>query len=214
MSTLSRETSAVERDRSRVLLVGVGVALAGVAALLIPSAGFSVTDDIPVETMVAKLDDAQGSLALGGGLQALVAMGVVLYGALVRRVLLARDVPEAVTPTVAWGGSLLTASMIAMAGAHTQLASWDDAPDPAILLTLHTLAENLYAGAWCSLALVAGAIAVAGFRRGAVQRWLAGLSAFVAVLLVLAQLVVPWAAWFPALVWLAVSAIALHNLSR
>lgn len=197
---------------SKGALVGVAAALVGLAATMVPAAGFSVADDIPVETMVEKLGEASASLMIGGGLQAITAMALVVYGAFLRQSLQAREAPGALTPTVAWGGVLLTAALSAMAAAHTQLAgAMETTIDPAILLTLHTLEENLFAGAWCSLALAAGAVAVAGLARGAVQRWLGGVSAFIAVLLLIAQLVVPWAAWFPALVWVAVSTFALRT---
>ena len=212
MNAQAMETVADGRAAARGTIFGVAVAVVGVVAVMVPAAGFSVGDDLPVDTMLSKLSDARPFLLFGGGLQALVAMGLVVYGALVRRALQAREAPGALTPTVAWGGALLTAAMTAMAAAHTQLAGGIDvAPDPAVLLTLHTLEENLFAGAWCSLALVAGAVAVAGLRRGAVPRWLAGVSAFVAVLLLVAQVVVPWVAWFPALVWVAVSGFALRG---
>jgi hypothetical protein len=195
------------------LLIGVGVAALAFAAVMVPSAGFSVADDLPVDTMVAKLSDARASLMVGGALQALAA--IVVYGAFVRRALLRREPEHALTPTIAWGGSLLTAAMAAMAAAHTQLAgAMEEGVDAPILLTLHTLEENLYAGAFCSLALVAGAVAVAALRRGVLPRWLGGVSAFVAVLLLIGQVVVPWAAWFPAVVWMAVSAVALRNAAR
>ncbi|HUR48550.1 MAG TPA: hypothetical protein VMY88_03335 [Acidimicrobiales bacterium] len=194
--------------------IGLGLALAvvGFTAMEMTGAGFSVSDNLPVDTMLAKLDEARGSILLGGGLQALVGLGIVLFGALVRRTLLRSEPEGALTPTVAWGGALVTAAMVCVAAAMTQLAGGTDkAADPAVLLTMHTLQESLFAGAWCALALTAGAVAFAGLARGSIPRWLGGVSAFIAVLLLLAQVVVPWAGWFPALIWVVVASIGLRT---
>lgn len=181
-------------------------------SMIAVGAGFSVTDDLPVPTMLAKLKDAQGMFIVGGGMQALTAMGLVLYGVYVRSVLVRREPEGSLTPNVAFGGSVLAAATLAFGAAATQLASgFTDAVDPAIPLTIHVLEENLFAGAWGSLALVSGAIAVAGLRRGAVARWFAAVSAFVTILLVVGQVAIPWAGWFPAVIWLTVSTVGLRG---
>ena len=197
-----------------IWLVGVGVGLAAFAAMMTTGAGFSVTDDLPVATMVDKIEAASGNLLIGGGVQGLVAMGLVVFGAFVRASLKRREPAGSLTPTVAFGGALLAAAMAGVAGAATQLASgMEGAADPAIPLSIHVLEESLFAGAFCAIALVAGAVAFAGLRRGAVARWFAGVSAFVAILLVVAQLVVPWAGWFPAVVWTILSSVVLRERS-
>lgn len=209
---LGSSSSPATAAARRTPWLAAGVGVLGVVAGLYSSAGFSVVDKLPVTTMVQKLEDAASGMRVSGALQALTAFGLVLYGAHVRQLLLRREPDGALTPTVAWGGALLAAAMTATAGAITQLSvGYTDAVDTSVPLTLHTLDENLYAGAWCAIALVAGAVAVAGLRRGAVARWFAGLSAFVATLLVVAQLAVPWIGWFPALVWIIVSAFALRD---
>jgi len=195
-------------------MIGLGIAIGilGFISLEMTGAGFSVSDELPIDTMLAKLDEARGSILLGGGLQAVVGMGVVIFGALVRRALRRSEPEGALTPTIAWGGALVTSSMVAMAAAMSQLSGGTEtAADPGVLLTLHTLQESLFAGAWCALALTAGAVAFAGLTRGSVPRWLGGVSAFIAVLLVLAQVVVPWAGWFPALIWVVVASIGLRT---
>lgn len=212
MATTQTERTGTISRAGGAAPVAIVTALVGAAGVLLPSAGFSAADDLPIEAMVAKLDAAGSALMLGGGLQGIAAMALVVYGAFMRRALDRREEPGALTPTIAWGGALLTAAMAAIASAHTQLSgAMEKTVDPTIRVALHTLEENLFAGAWCAVALVSGAVAVAGLRRGAVPRWLGGISAFVTVLLLLAQLVVPWAAWFPAVVWIAVSAVALRG---
>lgn len=211
--SVERPTNASRRG-PRLATIGLGLALGvvGFTAMEMTGAGFSVSDDLPVDTMLARLDEARGSVMLGGGLQALVGLGVVLFGALVRRTLLRSEPEGALTPTIAWGGALVTATMVCVAAAMTQLAGGTDkAADPAVLLTMHNLQESLFAGAWCALSLTAGAVAFAGLARGSVARWLGGVSAFISVLLVLAQVVVPWAGWFPALVWVLVASIGLRT---
>ncbi len=71
--------------------------------------------------MLQKLEDASSGMRVSGGLQALTAMGLVLFGAHIRHLLLRREPEGAMTPTVAWGGALLAAAMTATAGAVTQL---------------------------------------------------------------------------------------------
>ncbi|HLF98832.1 MAG TPA: hypothetical protein VI916_00035 [Acidimicrobiia bacterium] len=183
-----------------------------VLGVMVVGVGFSVTDDLSVETMLDKLESARSVLLLGGALEALAAMALVIFGAWIFTVLRAVEPPGALTALVAGGGSLLTAAMLAMAAAHTQLATYEpkDSIDPAIPLTLHTLEENLYAGAWCSLALVAGAVAVAALRHRVLPTWFGGVSAFIAVLLLVLQIVVPWGGWFPAAVWLVVAGFGLR----
>ena len=215
MTTISAEqprTSNRQSTRAATIGLGLTIAIVGFISMELTGAGFSVSEDLPVATMLEKLDQARQEIMLGGGLQALVGMGVVLFGALVRRSLLRSEPEGALTPTVAWGGAVVTATLVGVAAAMSQLAgATEKAADPGVLLTLHTLQESMFAGAWCALALTAGAVAFAGLVRGSVPRWLGGVSAFIAVLLVLAQVVVPWAGWFPALIWVIVASIGLRT---
>lgn len=197
-------------------MIGLGVALGlvGFASLEMTGASFSVSDDIPVATMISRLEAVSGTMTLGGGLQALVGLGIVIFGALVRRTLLRSEPDGALTPTVAWGGALVAATMVSVGAALSQLigsTASERVADPAILLAGYNLSESFFAGAWCALALTAGAVAYAGLARGSVSRWLGGVSAFITVLLLLAQVVVPWAGWFPALIWILVTTIGLRN---
>lgn len=192
-------------------LLAPAIGLVAVTGVMGSGAGFSVTDDLPVETMLDKLESASSSLLLVGAVQAIAAMALVLLGAWIFARLRAVEPAGALTALVAGGGCLLTASMMAMAAAHTQLvAGMEGAVDPAVPLTLHTLEENLFAGAWCSLALVAGAVAVAALRHRVLPTWLGGVSAFIAVLLVVLQVVVPWAGWFVGAVWLLAAGFGLR----
>lgn len=215
MTTISAEqprTSNRQSTRAATIGLGLTIAIVGFISMELTGAGFSVSEDLPVATMLEKLDQARQEIMLGGGLQALVGMGVVLFGALVRRSLLRSEPEGALTPTVAWGGAVVTATLVGVAAAMSQLAgATEKSADPGVLLTLHTLQESMFAGAWCALALTAGAVAFAGLVRGSVPRWLGGVSAFIAVLLVLAQVVVPWAGWFPALIWVIVASIGLRT---
>jgi hypothetical protein len=212
-TTFDQPVGASKASRISPLLATLGsaVLLGGFFAMEFGSAGFSVDDDLSVDQMVAKLDELGGALSLGGGFQALVAMGVVIFGACVRRALAAREPEGSITPAVALGGAILAASLQTVGAAVTQLAGYfEKSADPAVRLTLYSLAENVFAGAWCPLALTAGAVAFAGLARGSVPRWFGGVSAFIAILLVVAQLVVPWAGWFPALIWIAVASFSLR----
>lgn len=192
------------------------VGLVAAAGVVGTGAGFSTTDDLPVETMLEKLEDARSAVLIGGAVQALAAMGLVIFGAWLFSRLRAVEPPGALTAAVAAGGCGLTAAMMAMAAAHTQLSTYDGerVADTAVPLTLHTLAENLFAGAWCSVALVAGAVAVASLRHRVLPSWFGGVSAFIAVLLILLQVVVPWAGWFPAMIWFIVAGFGLRPQPR
>ena len=218
MTALSVElprTNDRRTARAGTIALGIAIGIAGFISLEMTGAGFSLEDNLPVATMVDKLEAVSGTMTLGGGIQALVGLGVVIFGALVRRTLLRSEPEGSLTPTIAWGGALVTATMISVGAALSQLTGASKSPsDPSLLLPLYNVAESFYAGAWCALALTAGAVAYAGLARGSVSKWLGGVSAFIAVLLVLAQIVVPWAGWFPAVVWILVASIGLRTTGR
>ena len=195
-------------------MLGPAIGLAIVGGMMLTGAGFSVTDDLPVESMIEMLDDAQSVLLLGGALQAFVAMGLIAFGAWAAARLRSVTPQGSALPAVTLGGFGLGAALAAVAGAHTQLIAGDASRmvDPAIALTLHALEESLFAAAFCVLAVAAGAIAVAGLRHRVVPTWLGGVSAFVAALLAVLQLVIPWAGWFPAAVWLVAAGIGLRSV--
>ena len=218
MSTMTQTTrtgspSPDGGSGSRWWVLGPLLGILGVAAMMMTGAGFSVEDDLPAAEMLAKLEDARSSLLLGGAAQAFAAMGLVLFGVWVSSRLREMEPEGALTSRIAAGGAYVTAAMLAVAAAHTQLATGDatDAVDPAVPLAIHTLEENLFAGAWCTLALVSGAVAVASLRHRVVPVWLGGVSAFVTALLLIAQVVVPWAGWFPSAIWLIVAGIGLRK---
>jgi hypothetical protein len=192
-------------------LIAPAIGVVAITGVMGSGAGFSVTDDLPVGTMVDKLEAAGSSMLLVGAAQALAAMAMVVFGAWIFARLRAVEPAGALTSLVAGGGCLLTAAMMAMAAAHTQLVvGMEEAVDPAVPLTLHALEESLFAGAWCSLALVAGAVAVAALRHRVLATWLGGVSAFIAVLLIVLQVVVPWAGWFVGAVWLVAAGFGLR----
>lgn len=213
MTERVQDTERLAVSKGWLLAPAIGVvAITGVMG---SGAGFSVTDDLPVQTMLDKLESAGSSMLLVGAVQALAAMALVVFGAWIVARLRAVEPEGALTSLVAGGGCLLTAAMMAMAAAHTQLVvGYEDAVDPAIALTLHTLEENLFAGSWCSLALVAGAVAVAALRHRVLPTWFGGVSAFIAVLLVILQIVVPWAGWFVGAVWLVAAGFGLRPRRR
>lgn len=212
MTTIERPQGVGAASRSRGWLTGPATGVVALAGVMGAGAGFSVTDELPVETMLDKLESAGSSLLLGGAAQAFAAMAMVIFGAWIFSQLRAVEPAGALTSLVAGGGCILTAASMAVAAAHTQLAAIDpkEVVDPAIPLALHTLEESLFAGAWCSLALVAGAVAVAALRQRVLPTWLGGVSAFIAVLLVVLQVVVPWAGWFPSVIWLIVAGFGLR----
>lgn len=195
-------------------IVGPVSGLAIVAGMLFTGAGFSVTDDLPVATMIDKLEAAKSVLLLGGALQAFVAMGLVVFGSWVATRLRSAIGGGSALPSVVFGGFGIAAALAAVGGAHTQLISSDARRmvDPAIALSLYTLAESFFAAAFCALAVAAGAVALAGLRHRIVPAWLGGVSAFITALLVVLQLVVPWAGWFPAAIWLIAVGIGMRNV--
>lgn len=213
--TVIESSTNVARSRaaqSKGWLLAPAIGVVAISGVMGTGAGFSVTDDLPVDTMIDKLVAAQSSMLLGGAAQALAAMGLVVFGAWIFARLRAVEPDGALTSLVALGGCLLTASMMAMAAAHTQLVTdIKDTVDPAIPLTLHSLEESLFAASWCSLALVAGAVAVAALRHRVLPTWLGGVSAFIAFLLVILQVVVPWGSWFPAAIWLIAAGFGLRT---
>lgn len=204
-----RSGSALTRGWLLGPVVGVGGFLT-VAAF--GSVGFSVTDGTPVPEMLAVLADASAEFQLVGGAQALVALAMVVMGVWVGLRLRSLEPVGSLCARVAGGGFALAAAMLAMGAAHMQLATVaaDETADPAINLTLFTLAENLFAGAWCAVALASGAVAVLALRHRVLPAWFGAVSGFVTVLLLVLQVIVPWAGWFPAVIWLAVCGIGLR----
>jgi hypothetical protein len=197
-------------------VLGPVTGLAIFGGMMLTGAGFSVTDDLPVDTMIEKLDAAKSALLLGGALQAFVAMTLVVFGAWVATRLRTVAGRASALPSVVFGGFGLAAALAAVASAHTQLIA-GEAPrmvDPAIPLALHALEESLFAGSFCVLAVASGAIAVAGLRQRVVPMWLGGVSAFITALLVVLQVVVPWAGWFPSAVWMVATGIGMRNVGR
>jgi len=211
MTMTDRSQGVATPPLAKGWLIAPAIGAVAIAGVMGSGAGFSVTDDLPVETMLDKIEAANSSLLLVGAVQALAAMGLVVFGAWIFSRLRAVEPAGALTSLVAGGGCLLTASMMAMAAAHTQLVvDTQDAVDPAVALTLHTLEESLFAASWCSLALVAGAVAVAALRHRVLPTWLGGVSVFIAALLVVLQVVVPWAGWFVGAVWLVAAGFGLR----
>jgi hypothetical protein len=211
-----RPTTSSQRQGSLAWTLGPAIGLAAIGAMLGTGAGFSVTDDLPVATMIEKLDAASSGLLLGGALQAVVAMALVVFGAWIARRLREVEPPGSTLSMVAFGGFGLAAAMAAVAGAHTQLVSGDASlyVDPAVPLALHAMEESLFAAAFCVLAVAAGAVAVAGLRHRVVPTWLGGVSAFITALLLVLQVVVPWAGWFPGAVWLVVVGVGMRGVGH
>jgi hypothetical protein len=215
--TVDEAVTVREQERStggrKGWLAGPAGALFIFGAMFMGGAGFSVTDDLPVPEMLEELEAARTTFLLGGAAEAMAAFALVVFAAFLGSRLRAVEPAGALTSRVASGGCLLAASLAAMAAAHTQLATMasEQTADPAINLTLHALEENLFAASWCALALPAAAVAVAALRHRVLPTWLGVVSAFVAVLLGVLQVVVPWAGWFPALVWLVAAGTGLRR---
>lgn len=209
----SAEQSEGQPAGGRGWVAGPVAALLVLGSTLYSGVGFSVTDDKPVPQMLAELEAARGALLLGGGAQALSAFALVVFGAWLAVRLAALEPQGALTSRIAGGGCLLAAALAGMGAAVTQLATLaaEETADPAINLTLHALEENLFAGAWCAIALPAAAVAVAALRHRVLPTWFGAVSAFVVVLLVVLQVVLPWAGWFPALIWLVVAGSGLRR---
>jgi hypothetical protein len=110
---------------------------------------------------------------------------LLVYTARLRQYLAARLPENSILPTLAWAGGLLTAAAQFTALFFTSLLVHRavEGYRPSALEPIQAINEGLAAVAWTPMGLAVFALAVAGLRDRAVQRWLGWFSAIVTALM-------------------------------
>ena len=208
---------------SREVAARVGWPLWGLAAVgLIESRGFVTTPEISdadmrslPPTIVDEFSAHKGDLLVGGGLSLLGVFCIVVFVTCLSRELAARLPSHSSLPWIALAGGSVTGGATVLGYSDLALTAQavDQRVPAATLAAVQAATDGLAYAAFTAMALVTGAVALAGIRSRAVQRWLAAFSAVVTVAL-LAGAFLPFVSWFPALVWTLVTSIAMLVTAR
>jgi len=198
-------------------LAGVcGLALFVIAPMVVETSGAVMADNLVLAT------ELQGSGGIVWAVQVLTSLAaalLVVFGAGLRRRLVEQEPVASLLPTVAFAGTLLTATMALVGGGISTELFWylsrdvaDSDPDTvAAALTVFSTMPWVWAG----LGLSAGAVALASLRHGSVQRWIGWTSAVLAVLVLATQMFpVQYLALLPGSIWLLATGIGLIRRER
>ena len=204
-----------------------GWARAGLAAGVIGLAAFMSSGGMAVpEDALADNADALRELADRGtwvwlfqSLMSAAALGLVVFGAGLKRRLDEQEPVGSLTGTVAFVGTLLAAALCLVGGGISTELFWQllAANDDITSVDPDTVAANLaiyntMGWVWAGVGLSAGAVAVAGLRHDSVGRKLAWFSAVMAGLVGLLQLIpLQYLAALPAALWLIVVGVAMSR---
>ncbi|UWP87182.1 hypothetical protein Dfulv_24250 [Dactylosporangium fulvum] len=201
--------------------VGRGWALSGALGGLVGLAGLLVGADLTATVgdgikdntlVVAAIADHRAYVWAYQVVCSVAAVCILIFAAGLRRHLGAQEPAGSLVPGVAAAGlGLVAATLVVGGGISTELywalgepERWD--PD-----TIASLVEiyNTIAWLWVGAGVSAAAVAVGGFRHGSASRWLAAVSALLA-LLVFATQVFPaqYGALFPGGLWVFVAGLA------
>jgi hypothetical protein len=202
---------------------GVAAGVLGLVAFLTSGALTSVPDTALADNAdyLRRIADkgvyVWAFLALMSG----AALGLVLFGAGLRRRLDEQEPVGSLVPTAAFGGLVVAAVLCLVGGGISTELFWQlqSANDDIGSVDPDTVAANLgifntMGWAWAGVGLTAGAVAWAGLRHESVGRKLAWFSAVMAGLIGLLQLVpLQYLAALPAALWCVVTGVALSRRS-
>lgn len=155
----------------------------------------------------------QGMVAVFQAAMTVAALALVVFAAAVHRHLAAQQPAGSLAPAIASGGLALTAALCLVgAGIGTEMF-WGlgdlDKADPDSLASMYHLIATM-SWVWAGAGLVAGAIAYAALKHGAVARWIGWVSAVAAVLTVGISLApLQYLSAFVGVLWLFVVSIGL-----
>lgn len=195
---------------------GILAGLGGIALFVLAGAMGDMPDSALAdnERVLRQVADADVAVWLIGVISTFSAAALVVFGAGLRRLLAGQEPGTSLVPSVASSGVLLTAATLLVGGGISTELFWhllqevgrSDADTVAANLAI----INTIPWVWAGLGLSAGAVAVAGIRRGSVPRWLAWTSAVLTALVVLTQLVpLQYLALVPGALWLIATGVAV-----
>lgn len=201
-------------DRRRWALVGAATGLLSAIALfgvsILPIDDADLADNAQV---LSKVADVEVRIWIFQTSSVLIALGLVVFGAGLHR-LLRRGVPaDSLLPTVAFSGTVLTATMVLVGGGISTELFWSLVHDTEIdpdTVASHLAVFNTMAWVWAGLALTMGALAVAVRRFGVAPRWIGRMSSGAVALVALTQVVpLQYLAVVPGILWLITVGIGL-----
>ena len=201
---------------------GVVAGLCGIVTFIVsPTLVSEWTDEIMAdnELLAAELVGSEAKVWVTQVLTSLAAILLVVFGAGLRRRLAAQEPVGSLLPNVAFGGTLLTATMCLVGGGistelYWSLAEGAGATDPDTLAAQLGI-FNTMLWVWAAMGLTAGAVAIAALRHGSVQRWIGWVSAVLTALIVVTQVVpMQYMALVPASLWLVIAGIGLARRER
>lgn len=171
---------------------------------------------------LARITDKGAYVWLFQALMSAAALGLVLFGAGLRRRLDEQEPVGSLAPIAALAGLVVSAVMCLVGGGISTELFWQlqAANEDVSKVDPDTVIANLgifstMGWAWAGVGLTAGAVAWAGLRHESVGRKLAWFSAVVAGLIGLLQLIpLQYLAAIPAGVWCIVAGVAMSRPSR
>jgi hypothetical protein len=150
---------------------------------------------------------------------ALLALGLVVFGAGLHRRLLRHEPADSLVPLVALAGVLLTAGLTLVGGGISTELFWSllqdadkvDSDTVAAQLAIY----NTLAWVWAGLGLTMGAVAWAARTNPDVPRWIGRVSVVAAALVAVTQLVpLQYMAVVPGILWLVVVGVGFARADR
>lgn len=182
-------------------VLGLGLfALSG--ALIVPNAAMADNAEV-----LGHIIDAEAAVWAFQVVSVLAAGLLVVFGTGMRRSLAAQEPAGSLLPDVALAGALLTSGTLLVGGGISTELFWSLTRDAAEI-DPDTVAANLgifntIAWVWAGLGLSAGAVAIAALRHGAAARWFGWVSAAMALLVLVTQVVpMQYLALVPGSLWL------------
>ena len=199
---------------------GVGAGVIGLAVFLLSGALVvpeeAMADNAEVLTHVL---DGEASVWAFQTLTVLAAGLLAVFGTGLRRTLAAQEPAGSLLPDLALVGALLTSGTLLVGGGISTELFWSLTRDAAEI-DPDTVAANLgifntIAWVWVGIGLSAGKVAVAALRHGAVARWVGWVSAAMAALVAVTQVVpLQYLALVPGSLWLLVAGTAFGRRER
>jgi hypothetical protein len=199
---------------------GLAAGVLGLVAFM-SSGGMAVPEDALSDNaeVLRELTDTGTWVWLFQSLMSAAALGLVVFGAGLKRRLDEQEPVGSLTGTVAFVGTLLAAALCLVGGGISTELFWQlmAANDDITSVDPDTVAANLaiyntMGWVWAGVGLSAGAVAVAGLRHDSVGRKLAWFSAVMAGLVGLLQLIpLQYLAALPAALWLIVVGVAMSR---
>lgn len=163
-------------------LTGAAFVVLAVVSFVVPGEGPTATED-PLREIVRYYVDNEGSVIVASIIATFAALLFVFFGGVLRRVLRDAEGPGGVLSAVAFGGTLIFATGVALDATITfALADAADKLQPGSVQTLVALWNNDYLVFALGLALFLLASGISIVRHGALPKWIGWVAIVLGVL--------------------------------